>query len=51
MRKVIGFALFFVGIGMIVGLFIENVFWSVCIIIGLLVIGYNLFMSCPRRKH
>lgn len=51
MKRVIGFALFFVGIGMIAGLFIESVFWSVCIIIGLLVIGYNLFVSCPKKHR
>lgn len=44
MKRVIGFALFFIAIGMTIGLFIENVFWSVCIILGLLVLGYNLFM-------
>lgn len=51
MKRVIGFALFFVGIGMTAGLFIESVFWSVCIILALLIVGYNLFMSCPRKKH
>ena len=51
MRRVIGFALFFTGIGMIIGLVIESVFWSVCIILGLLIIGYNLFMSCPGKRH
>ena len=51
MRRVMGFALFFTGIGMIIGLFIESVFWSVCIILGLLIIGYNLFMSCPGKRH
>ena len=46
MKQIIGFALFFIGVGMIVKMFIDNVFLSVCIILGLLVLGYNLFMSC-----
>lgn len=51
MRQIIGFALFFIGVGMIVKLFINNVFISVCLILGLLVLGYNLFMSCnPKKK-
>lgn len=50
MRRVIGFALFFTGIGMIIGLFIESVFWSVCIILGLLIIGYNHVYELPRQK-
>ncbi len=50
MKRVIGFALFFIAIGMTIGLFIKSVFWSVCIIIGLLVVGYNLFM-CDGPKH
>lgn len=50
MKQIIGFALFFTGVGMIVKMFIDNVFLSVCIILGLLVLGYNLFMSCNSKK-
>lgn len=50
MKQIIGFALFFTGVGMIVKMFIDNVFLSVCIILGLLVLGYNLFMSCNCKK-
>lgn len=50
MKQIIGFALFFIGVGMIVKMFIDNVFLSVCIILGLLVLGYNLFMSCNCKK-
>ncbi len=50
MKQIIGFALFFIGVGMIVKMFIDNVFLSVCIILGLLVLGYNLFMSCNSKK-
>lgn len=53
MKRVIGFAMFFIAVGMIIELFIESVFFSVCIVITLLIIGYNLFMSekCPKKKR
>ncbi len=50
MKRIIGFAVFFTGIGMIVKMFISNTFWSVCLIILLLVVGYNLFTSGGCKK-
>ena len=43
MRRVIGFALFFMAIGMIVMLLLRDVFWGIVIVIGLLMLGYHLF--------
>ena len=45
MKGVTGFALFCVAIGIIVSFFIPNRFWEIVVIIGLMVIGYNMFTS------
>jgi len=46
MRRVIGFALFWVAVGMTLGLLIGSTFWAILIIIICLILGYNLF--CVR---
>ncbi len=43
MRKIIGFALFWMAVGMIVSLFMESSFVSVCLIIMCMILGFNLF--------
>lgn len=46
MKRLLGFILFWLGIGMAIMLFITNGFLAIIIIILCLVIGYNLFTSC-----
>lgn len=43
MRRVIGFALFFIAIGMIIELFIPDIFVGILVMFLLLLLGYNLF--------
>lgn len=43
MKRVIGFAVFFVAVGMIIGMFMPNVFTEIMIILICLLLGYNLF--------
>ncbi|MFR7992398.1 MAG: hypothetical protein ACLU61_05590 [Lachnospiraceae bacterium] len=43
MRRVMGFACFWLACGMMIMLFMENIFIAVLIIIILLLVGYNLF--------
>lgn len=43
MKRVAGFALFFIALGMIIGLFIKNLFVTILIILICLLIGYQLF--------
>ncbi len=45
-KRLLGFILFWLGIGMTIMLFITNGFLAIIIIILCLVIGYNLFTSC-----
>ncbi len=45
MKRLLGFILFWLGIGMTIMLFITNGFLAIIIILCL-VIGYNLFTSC-----
>nr|WP_317379838.1 hypothetical protein [uncultured Faecalimonas sp.] len=45
MKRVMGFALFFVAIGMFVAMFLENTFWTVLLILVCILAGYLLF-SC-----
>ena len=44
--RIIGFMMFWIAVGMIIGLLIENVFWGIVIIVLLMLCGYNLFCSC-----
>ncbi|MGN1206618.1 MAG: hypothetical protein ACI4SQ_06490 [Eubacterium sp.] len=46
MKKLLGFILFWIGIGMVIMLFITNGFLAICIILLCLILGYNLFTSC-----
>ena len=45
MKRVTGFAFFCVEMGIIVSFFVPNRFWEIVVIIGLMVIGYNMFTS------
>ncbi len=44
--RIIGFMMFWIAVGMIIGLLINNVFWGIVIIILLMICGYNLFCCC-----
>lgn len=44
MKRVAGYTLFWIAVGMLISLFISNTFWSVLLIFLLLLLGYNLFM-------
>ncbi len=46
MKRVLGFMLFFIAIGMIIMLFITNGFLAIFLIALFLILGYNLFTSC-----
>lgn len=43
MKRVIGFALFFVAVGMLVMMLVDNIFFGILLILACLLIGYNLF--------
>ncbi|MBU5334074.1 hypothetical protein KQI61_17920, partial [Anaerocolumna aminovalerica] len=43
MKRMIGFILFWIAVGMTIMLFITNGILAVCIIILFLILGYNLF--------
>lgn len=43
MKRVAGFALFFIALGMVIKLFITNLFVAILIILLCLLIGYQLF--------
>lgn len=45
MKRVAGFALFFVAIGMLITMFLENTLWTVMLILICILAGYLLF-SC-----
>ena len=45
MKRVAGFALFFVAIGMLIAMFLENTFLTVMLILICILAGYLLF-SC-----
>ena len=46
MSRLVGFLLFWVGIGILLVILIPNGFLAVILAIILLLIGYNLFCSC-----
>ena len=46
MNRIIGFILFFIGIGIVIELILPTTVWSVVIAIGCLMIGYHLFCYC-----
>lgn len=43
MKKVIGFALFFIAVGMLIMLMLPNVFVGLVLIFICFIVGYNLF--------
>lgn len=45
MRKLIGYTLFWIAVGMAAELFIESILISILLILFFLLLGYNLFLS------
>ncbi len=45
MKKVCGFVLFWIAVGMTIMFFIESSILSICLIVFCLVLAYNLFCS------
>ena len=43
MKRVIGFGVFFIAVGMVFGMILPNTFAEVLIILICLLLGYNLF--------
>lgn len=44
MCRMLGFIMFWIAVGMIIGLiFTGSMFWNIVIIIALIIIGYNMF--------
>lgn len=43
MKKVIGFALFFVAVGMLIMMIMPNIFLGIVAVFICLILGYNLF--------
>ncbi|MCI8639206.1 MAG: hypothetical protein HFG41_08720 [Coprococcus sp.] len=43
MKRVIGFALFFVAVGMVINMFLPNLFVGILIVLICLLVGYQLF--------
>lgn len=43
LKRVIGFAMIFLALGMILSLILPNGFVEIIVIIGLFLLGYNLF--------
>ena len=49
MSRMIGFIIFWIAVGMIIAmLLIDNVFLCVCVIIMLIIVGFNLFCHCGK---
>ena len=44
MRRLCGYTLFCIAVGMLIGLFIQSVLMQAILILGLLLLGYNLFV-------
>lgn len=44
MCRLIGYTLFWIAIGMVIGLFIESIVISIILILFLVLLGYNLFV-------
>ncbi|HIR27624.1 MAG TPA: hypothetical protein IAB84_06605 [Candidatus Choladousia intestinigallinarum] len=44
MRRLIGYTLFWIAIGILIGIFIGNLFFSIVLTFFLVLLGYNLFM-------
>lgn len=49
MCRMVGFIMFWIAVGMIIALLLmENIFLCICIIITLIIVGYNMF--CHQLK-
>lgn len=46
MKKVIGFAMFFIAVGMLIMMLLPNIFLGIVLICLCLIIGYHLFCGC-----
>ena len=46
MKRILGFLMFWLGIGVLLGILIPNAFCAVILAALMLLIGYNLFCSC-----
>lgn len=44
MRRLIGYTMFWVAVGMVLELFIANILISILMILCFLLVGYNLFL-------
>lgn len=44
MRRLIGYTLFWIAVGMVAELFISSIFFSILLILFFLLLGYNLFV-------
>ncbi len=45
MKKMIGFILFWIAIGMAIMFFMTNGFFAICAMLTFLIVGYNLFCN------
>lgn len=43
MKRLCGFVLFWMAVGMVIGMFLSTGFLVICIIVAMLIAGYNLF--------
>lgn len=46
MKKVIGFALIWIAVGMFIMMLLSNIPWGIVIMLALLLAGYKLFCCC-----
>ena len=46
MKRACGFILFWLAIGIAIGMYLQVSFISLCIIIVMMICGFNLFSSC-----
>ena len=51
MKRLIGFILFWIGIGMCIMLFMRHSLLAILIIIACLLLGYNLFTNCDQPLY
>ena len=50
MKKICGFALFWMAIGMFIMMMLPNVIWGVILIILFLLVGYRLFAVVKKKN-
>lgn len=43
MKKLVGFIMFWIGIGLLIGIFVTSKLVTFCLISTFLIVGYNLF--------